>query len=62
MAHEPLATEERRHDAVNDRRARPRGGRRNGDARKPWYLRRRLWLAAASAVYIGWRRLRRGPA
>jgi hypothetical protein len=41
-----------------DRRAHRRGGRRDGDAKKPWYMRRRLWLAAASIVYMGWRRVR----
>jgi hypothetical protein len=40
-----------------DRRAVPRGGRREGDQKKPWYLRRRLWLAAASLVFVGWKRL-----
>jgi hypothetical protein len=40
-----------------DRRARPRGGRRDGDGKKPWYMRRRLWLAAASLIYVGWRRV-----
>jgi len=47
-----------RRDDAPDRRARPRGGRRNGDQKKPWYMRRRLWLAAASLVYMGWRRVR----
>jgi hypothetical protein len=44
-----------------DRRARPRGGRRDNDLPKPWYLRRRLrlWLAAASMVAVGWKRMRR---
>jgi hypothetical protein len=41
-----------------DRRARSRGGRRAHDAKKPWYMRRRLWLAAASLVFVGWRRVR----
>jgi hypothetical protein len=42
-----------------DRRRRPRGGRRPYDNRtKPWYLRRRLWLAAASLLYMGWQRMR----
>jgi hypothetical protein len=40
-----------------DRRAHPRGGRRDGDVKKPWYLRRRLWLAAASIAFVGWRRV-----
>lgn len=42
-----------------DRRARPRGGRRDGDAKSPWYLRRRLWLGIVSVAYVGWRRLSR---
>jgi hypothetical protein len=43
-----------------DRRRRPRGGRRPYDNRtKPWYMRRRLWLAAASLLYVGWQRMRR---
>jgi hypothetical protein len=43
-----------------DRRRRPRGGRRPYDNRtKPWYMRRRLWLAAVSLVYVGWQRMRR---
>jgi hypothetical protein len=48
--------EDRRTDHT-DRRARTRGGRRTDDAKKPWYLRRRLWLAAASLMYVGWRRM-----
>ncbi len=47
----------RRSDERTDRRARTRGGRRGDDAKKPWYVRRRLWLAAASIVYVGWRRI-----
>ncbi len=47
----------RRNGEHRDRRARARGGRRDGDQKKPWYLRRRLWLAAASLVYVGWRRI-----
>jgi hypothetical protein len=41
-----------------DRRARRRGGRRDNDARTPWYRRRRLWLAAASIAFVSWRRVR----
>jgi hypothetical protein len=53
-------TEERRSGESRDRRKRPRGGRRPYDNRhKPWYMRRRLWLAAASLVYVGWQRMRR---
>lgn len=47
-----------RRGEITDRRARPRGGRRDGDNGKPWYMRRRLWLAAATLVYVGWRRVR----
>lgn len=50
--------QERRNGTVSDRRANPRSGRRESDERKPWYMRRRLWLAAASLVYVGWRRVR----
>jgi hypothetical protein len=53
----PFMNDERRSETV-DRRARRRGGRRDGDNGKPWYLRRRLWLAAATLVYVGWRRMR----
>ena len=28
------------------------------DAKKPWYMRRRLWLATVSLLYVGWRRVR----
>ena len=42
-----------------DRRARPRGGRRDSDQPRPWYMRRRLWLAAASMMFVGWKRVRR---
>ncbi len=43
----------------SDRRAKTRGGRRDDDAQKPWYMRRRLWLAAASLMFVGWKRIRR---
>lgn len=42
-----------------DRRAKTRGGRREDDSQKPWYMRRRLWLAAASMIFVGWKRVRR---
>jgi hypothetical protein len=42
-----------------DRRAHRRSGRREYDSPKPWYVRRRWWLAAVSAVVIGWKRVRR---
>jgi hypothetical protein len=51
--------ENRRAPESRDRRAHPRGGRRQKDAGKPWYMRRRLWLAAASLLYVGWRRMRK---
>jgi hypothetical protein len=54
-----MESEDRRHRMQDDRRARRRGGRRESDAKKPWYMRRRVWLAAASVAYVGWRRLRR---
>jgi hypothetical protein len=49
---------DRRGGVQPDRRARRRGGRRAFDARKPWYMRRRLWLAAASLGYVAWHRVR----
>ena len=52
-------TENRRAPESRDRRAHPRGGRRRKDAGKPWYMRRRLWLAAASLLYVGWRHMRK---
>ena len=53
--------ENRRTGETRDRRARTRGGRRDGDEKKPWYMRRRLWLAAASLLYVGWRRITGRP-
>ena len=53
----PYMSEDRR-TAAPDRRAHSRNGRRSGDAKKPWYMRRRLWLATASLLYVGWRRVR----
>jgi hypothetical protein len=49
----------RRSADLHDRRARPRGGRRDRDQRKPWYMRRRLWLAVASLAFVGWKRVTR---
>ena len=46
----------------SDRRAHANGGRREGERKTPWYLRHRIWLAAASLVFVGWRRVRgNGP-
>ena len=56
-----MSPEENRRTEQPDRRKRARGGRRDGDQKKPWYLRRRLWLAAASLVYVGWRRVTGRP-
>jgi hypothetical protein len=42
----------------SDRRARSRGGRRDDDPEKPWYMRRRLWLATVSLVFVSWKRFR----
>ena len=53
-----MAEDNRRDPERRDRRAHPRGGRRDHDQKKPWYLRRRLWLAFASLVFVGWRRVR----
>ena len=50
--------DERRGTGPRDRRANPRGGRRDGDAKKPWYMRRKWWLAAVSLAFVGWRRVR----
>jgi hypothetical protein len=50
--------DERRGTGARDRRANPRGGRREDDAKKPWYMRRKWWLAAASLAFVGWRRIR----
>jgi hypothetical protein len=49
--------DDRRGDPSEDRRARSRGGRRETDGRAPWWMRRRLWLAFASVMYVGWRRV-----
>ena len=49
--------QDRRAPVRMDRRARPRGGRRDHDAPRPWYMRRRAWLAIASLVYVGWQRV-----
>ena len=51
-------TEERRGERGSDRRAHSRSGRRAYDAKKPWYRRRRLWLATASIFFVGWKRVR----
>lgn len=55
---EPAALEDRRDSSRRDRRASRRGGRRTYDAGKPWWMRRRLWLAIATFGWVGWRRLR----
>jgi hypothetical protein len=52
-------SDEKRIRELSDRRARPRGGRRDNDSPKPWYMRRRMWLAAASMLFVGWKRVRR---
>jgi hypothetical protein len=49
--------QDRRAPVRTDRRAHPRAGRRDHDARRPWYMRRRAWLAIASLVYVGWHRV-----
>jgi hypothetical protein len=49
---------DRRDDSHTDRRAARRGGRRVSDRKKPWWQRRRLWLATASMAFVWWRRLR----
>ena len=53
---ESMADDQR---AGRDRRAHSRGGRRASDVQnKPWYVKRRLWLAAASLAFVGWKRIR----
>jgi hypothetical protein len=42
---------------TGDRRASGRGGRRDGD-HEPWYMRHRFWLATASLLFVGWRRVK----
>jgi hypothetical protein len=49
---------DRRSTSARDRRVNSRAGRREGERRTPWYLRRRLWLAAVSVMFVGWRRMR----
>jgi hypothetical protein len=49
--------DDRRNDPGADRRARTRGGRRAGESAKPWYMKQRLWVAVASVVFVGWRRI-----
>jgi hypothetical protein len=54
-----MSDDDKRVKELDDRRARPRGGRRENDSSRPWYMRRRLWLAAASMMFVGWKRVRR---
>jgi len=42
----------------SDRRAVSRGGRREADPHKPWYVRHRLLLATVSLVFVSWKRFR----
>ncbi len=49
----------KRNTVRSDRRAKSRSGRREDDSPQPWYMRRPLWLTAASIVFVGWRRIRR---
>ena len=51
--------ENKRSTVRSDRRAKSRNGRREHDAPQPWYMRRRLWLAAAAMMFVGWKRIRR---
>jgi len=45
------------------RRAVSRGGRRNGEGGRPWYIRQPFLLTIASFVFAGWQRVRgRGTA
>jgi hypothetical protein len=51
--------DDKRNMVRSDRRAKSRSGRREDDSPQPWYMRRRLWLATASMVFVGWKRIRR---
>ncbi|MGE5361551.1 MAG: hypothetical protein ACM3NQ_21250 [Bacteroidales bacterium] len=51
-------THDLRNPETRDRRGSPRGGRRATDPGKPWWRRRRLWLATASFAFIWWKKLR----
>ena len=42
----------------SDRRAVSRGGRRDNDPVKPWYVRHRLLLTTVSLLFVGWKRFR----
>ncbi len=44
-------------DSTAGRRTVARGGRRDGDQGKPWYLRRPILLTVASLVFAGWQRV-----
>jgi hypothetical protein len=55
----PCMSDDKQIRALPDRRARPRGGRRDTDSAKPWYRRHGWWLAAASMMFVGWKRVRR---
>ncbi len=50
-------TKDSRNPEKTDRRAAARGGRRATDPAKPWWRRRRLWLATASFAFIWWKKL-----
>jgi hypothetical protein len=52
-----MSEDNRRNGQPGDRRAHARGGRRDSDQKKPWYLRRRFWLATVSLVVVGWKRI-----
>jgi hypothetical protein len=49
--------ERRASESTTERRTVARGGRRDGDQSKPWYLRRPLLLTVASLVFVGWQRV-----
>ena len=56
-----LNTMERRaSEPAADRRTVKRGGRRDDDQGKPWYLRQPILLTTAALLFAGWRRVRGG--
>jgi hypothetical protein len=48
----------KRNTVRSDRRAKSRSGRREDDSPQPWYMRRSLWLTAASIAFVSWKRIR----
>ena len=44
-------------ESTAGRRTVARGGRRDGDQGRPWYLRSQILLSVASLVFVGWQRV-----